>query len=527
MQEAYFSLQQYIRDVWRYRWYAMVVAWLIVITGWTIVAYTPNRHTATARLYVDASNPLKPVLHGQYVEQESADYVNSMFRQMSSRDNLSRIVDAVGFDSWPRIAGNRDDLLDELKNDIDLHSERVNNADYIYTISYRSIDREIAQQVVQAFITFFSENILNATSQDSDLTQRFLDQRIQEYEQKLTATELSLQEFKRKNIDALPGQEGGYFERLHISQQTMEEIELEIRELRKKRDELNRQLAETPKAQRLVTTDGMMVISPTESRLLAAQTRLDELLLKFTERHPDVIQTRQNIAELEQQRTAELTELASGVAQSSTIPNPMHQELKLAMGEIDGELAALEVRRDEYKRRIERLRKQVDTLPVVEAQLQRLDRDYEVNKERYNSLVARREAAEMTKDIQKSYENILFNVIDPPTTSLWSAWRRRLLANTAILFLGIGGGLGFAFLLSQIRPVIHSPGALEELTGLPVVATISRAWTPKQLLRRRLELTTFASTGVLLVGAYGVALFLQFRNTELMASLLQTLGGDG
>jgi hypothetical protein len=40
-------------------------------------------------------------------------------------------------------------------------------------------------------------------------------------------------------------------------------------------------------------------------------------------------------------------------------------------------------------------------------------------------------------------------------------------------------------------------------------------------------LTTFASTGVLLVGAYGVALFLQFRNTELMASLLQTLGGDG
>jgi polysaccharide chain length determinant protein (PEP-CTERM system associated) len=527
MQELLQKLMTATRDVWRYRWYAVATAWVIALAGWTVVSYLPDKHTATAQVYVDTATMLEPLLEGLVVEQDKRVYLRAMMSQLFSRANLEEVARLAGLDRQAQTPMELEIMLDKLKQNIQWEGRRADHKDQfesLFSFSYENVDPKIAKQVIEALLTTLTENITGANKQDSDAAKAFVEQQIVEYEAKLTAAENRLREFKRQNIDVLPEQGRNYFSRLNAAQAEIQEVELQVREAEQRRNELQRQLTETSSAQRAVTADGKLILTPVESRLTEQQTRLDNLLLRFTEKHPDVIETRRTIAELEKQRQAELQGSLNGVDNGSMTVNPVFQQLKLSLGEVESELAGLRVRMAAYQQRVQDLQRQVEILPAIEAELQRLDRDYEVNRQQYTALLSRREAAEMATDVDQTKINFKFSVIDPPRVSLYPANLKRLLLTTAVLGAGLVGGIGFALLLSLIQPVVHTRSALEELTGLPVVATISRVWTPQRLLRRRLEVTTLASTGILLMGAYGAVLFMQLRHTELMANLLRTLG---
>jgi polysaccharide chain length determinant protein (PEP-CTERM system associated) len=397
----------------------------------------------------------------------------------------------------------------------------------LYTISYSDGDPELAKQVVQALITTFKDKIVGKTRQDAEMTKQFLEQQIKEYEERLTVAENRVREFKRQHIDVLPEQEKDYFARLQSARLATEDIELQIREAESQRNELQQQLAGTAAGQRAVSTQGTPVLTPAESRLLKLQARLDELLLNYTEEHPDVVAIRRSIAGLEKQREVELKELSSGTTSSAAVANPEYQQLKLKLREVERELASLRTRQEEYRRRSQALQQQRETLLVVEAELQRLNRDYEINKERFNILVERRESMKMSVDIQHTDEEVNFEIVEIPRVSMWKAWRQRIVRIPGVLAAGVVGGLMLAIVLSKIRPVVYSRHTLGELTGLPVFSTISEVWTSSMRRRERLELASFALVSLMMIVAYGAVLFLQFSNIGLNRVLQAALGGGG
>ncbi len=57
---------------------------------------------------------------------------------------------------------------------------------------------------------------------------------------------------------------------------------------------------------------------------------------------------------------------------------------------------------------------------------------------------------------------------------------------------GLGGGIGLAILLALLRPAVYTKEGFRELTELPVLGVVSRLWTPRERVRRRLEVVTFA-----------------------------------
>jgi polysaccharide chain length determinant protein (PEP-CTERM system associated) len=425
-------------------------------------------------------------------------------------------------------------MLYRLKQNISVVGRKTNpenlnpRASYLdlYTISYSSSNPELASQVVQALITTFKDNIIGKTRQDAEMTKQFLEQQIKEYEKKLTVAESRLREFKRQNIDVLPDKEQDYFTRLQSTRLVTEDIELQIREAESQRNQLQQQLAGMSAGQRAVSSQGTPVLTPAESRLLILRARLDELLLNYTEEHPDVATTRRIIAELEKQREAELKELLSGTTSSAGVANTEYQQAKLQLREFERQLAALRTRKEEYHHRVQALQQQRETLPIVEAELQRLNRDYEINKERYNALVERRESMKMSEDIQQTDEEVKFKIVEIPHVTMWRTWRSQIILITEVLVAGLGGGLILAFVLSRIRSAVYSRRTLGELTGFPVFGTISQIWTSSMRRRQRLELASFALVSLMMIVAYGVVLFLQFSNIGLDA-ILQALRGGG
>lgn len=517
MQNILEQITIYARGMWRYRWYAMTIAWLIVLAGWLILSRVPNKYTATAQIHADTVTILKPLMKGLIVDEDNAGaQLGLMTQLLLSRPYLERVAINVGLDRPELTPQQFDNVLLQLKENISISGSRTNpRANYLdlYTISCTGTNSEVARKIVQTLIDNFVEDTLKQAKQDTEAAKRFLGGEIKDYENKLTEAENRLGEFKRQHADELPEQGGGYYQRLQATRSAIEDIDLQIREAESQRKELLQQLEGTPAGQRAVSIQGAPVLTPAESRLMALQTQLDQLLLKYTEEYPDVIATKRMIAELEKQKEMEIKELASGTSSSSAaVPNPVHQQLKLKLREVETNLAALKSRRDEYARRIQLLERQRDSMISVETELQRLNRDYEINKDKYQALVARREAMQISENVQQTDESVKFSIVDIPRVQVGATIKKRIILVTGVLGAGLAGGLLVAFAFSQMRPVIFSRRTLSELTGIPVFGTISQARTLSMKRRQRLDLLGLAMAVLLMLVSYGFVLFLQLRN---------------
>ena len=77
MKETLAELLSYLWGVWRFRWLALVAAWLIAIVGWLFVYQMSESYVATARIYVDSNNLLRPLLRGLTVQPDINPLANS------------------------------------------------------------------------------------------------------------------------------------------------------------------------------------------------------------------------------------------------------------------------------------------------------------------------------------------------------------------------------------------------------------------------------------------------------------------
>lgn len=528
MQETIKRILIYGRDMWRYRWYAIAMAWIVVLAGWAFVSKIPNNYTASAQLHVDTITVLKPLLKGLVIEEDNAaQQLGLMTELLVSRPNLEQVARMVQFDRQAQTPQQWEAKLFWLKQNILISGSKTNfRASYLdlYTISYADSNPELAKQVVQALITTFMEKTLGKTRQDSAMAKEFLEQQIREYDEKLMSAENRLREFKRQYIDILPEQQMTYFERLQAAQSAAADITLQINENESKHRELLRQLQQTPANQRPISIQGTPALTPAESRLIKLQARLEELLINYTEAYPEVKETRRMIANLKKQQALELKELSSNdSATSMAVINPEYQQLRIKLRAVEEELAVLRARLDEYQKRIQTLQQQRETIPTVEAELQRLNRDYQINKENYNALVTRREAMKISQDIQKTDEDVKFETVDAPRVLMWQTWRKRIMLITGVLVMGLIAGVLLAFMLTRLRPVVYGRRALHDLTGFPVFGAISQVKTSAMRLNERLDLIGFALTGLVMLAVYGVVLSHQLRSAGL-EGILNALG---
>lgn len=518
MQEILDQFYGYVRGVWRRRWPMIVVAWLVCLVGWPVVLKMPDQYSASARVHVDTRSMLGPLLRGIAAQTNLGQEVSLVTRTLLSRPNLEKVARMTDLDLRAKTPAAMESLLDSLKSRISLRSTGREN---IYTISFTDSDPQLAKKVVQSLLTIFVETSLGSTRKDTDTAQRFLDEQVAEYEARLIEAENRLKEFKRRNVGIMPGEGQNYYSRLQSAMAQQKEAQLQLEEAVNRRDELKDQLEQTQKdldnevlSETLASTD-----TPLDSRIQNLQVRLDELLLKYTEKHPDVVAIQTTIAELEAQKQAELKAMTGKGSDGSYGENPVIQQLKIALGEAEAEVSSLKVRVGEYTKRVKALEEMVDTIPQIEAELKNLNRDYGIVKSSYESLLQRRESARMAEKADATGEGVKFRVIDPPRVPLEPSGPNRPLFMGIVLLAGLGAGLGVAFLMSQLKTTFDDRTMLRNATDLPVLGTISMEWTSAQRVKMRIEVVVFTVLTLMLMLAYGVAVLFQDQGISLVARL--------
>jgi polysaccharide chain length determinant protein (PEP-CTERM system associated) len=513
MNEIVEQLRRAVRDIWLHRWIGLIAAWLIVIVGAIAVYLMPDQYEASARVYVDTQSVLKPLMSGLTVEPNLDQQIAMMSRTLISRPNLEKVVGMSDLNLAAKTNEQTEAQIDYLSRTIELRSTGGLN---LYTIAFRNSNPESARKVVQSLLTIFVESNLGSKRKDSDTARRFIDDQIKAYEQKLAQAENALKEFKLNNMAIMQGGNRDYFSQMSDAGNQLATAKLQLAEAENGRDALKRQMTgDEPMLYSAAASSQSSggVQSEIDGRITALKQNLDQMRLHFTDAYPDIISTKRIIAELEEQKKKEVAELmkASGSGNRPTLSaNPVYQQLQVQAAQSESEVASLKARVTNYQSRFDSLKSQAAAVPKVEAELQQLNRDYDVNRQNYEKLISRRESAQMSSDMDASAGLVEFRVIDPPRVSPRPVAPNRSLLVSMVFLGALAGGIGIAFLMGQIRPTFSDRKTLRDISGLPILGTVTMIWTDGQVRQRRRRLTWFvaASTGLLCVYGAGLVFFL-------------------
>jgi len=506
MQEALSQILSYVWGVWRYRWLALIVAWLIALGGWAFVWQMPESYVATARVYVDTNSVLRPLLRGLAIAPNIDQRISMMSRTLLSRPNLEKLSRMTDLDLTATTETQKAALVERLRSSISLSGSRGNAS--LYEISVRDRDRDVARRVTQALITVFIESSLSEKRADSSGAQSFLDEQIAEYEERLIQAEGRLARFKQQNVEVLPGSGGDYYSRLEGARTNLATARLELEELENRRAELRRQLDGEEPVFLGGGASGGMESSPLDQRIQVLNVRRDELLARYTEQHPQVRQLSGLIEELQTKRQEEMAMMSpsSGSSFGNLNASPVYQGMRAMLAETEARVAELEVRVSEYRRRVEELNGRVVQIPEIEAQLQQLNRDYQVVSRQHQELLQRRESARLGQDVESNASDVTFRVIDPPYVPLVPNEPNKLLLNIGVVVLALGAGVALALLLALLKPLIADARMLANSTGLPLLGTVTLNSKKHERRSENWRLAGFAACALLLLAtAAGVA----------------------
>ena len=500
MEELTTQLFVYLKGVWKYRWIAVTAAWIVAVAGWVIVYKLPDDYQASARIYVDTQNVLKPLMAGMTISPDLQQQVSIMSRTLISRPNVERVVRMVDLDIKAKDLKDQEKLVKGLMDNIKLGAAGRDN---LFTIHYNNQNPKLAKDVVQSLLTIFVEGGLG-DKQDSSSAIRFIDEQIRSYEEKLVVGENNLKAFKQKNIGMMPQQGNDYYAQLSLALEDLNKTKLELREAEHARDAIRRQITGDDPVLMVDQSDSASSIVNVEldSRIDALNKNLDALRLNFTELHPDIISTKRLVAQLEERKKEEAKLLKPGADPGKNY-SPMLQQLNVALAEAEADVASMRARVEEYASRYDRLKSLSNAVPQVEAELAQLNRDYQVNKSNYEKLLERRESAKISGELGSAADLMSFRIIDPPTVSDLPVGpdRTKLFS---IVFLGsLLVGIGIAFVISQIRPTFHSQASLREITGRPILGSIPMIWTDQEKIKRKKRLYAFGLSLLSLLGLYG------------------------
>jgi len=507
MQEIIEQIVDYLKGIWLKRRFIIVSTWLICPLAWVYIAQLDSVYESKARIYADTQSILGPLLKGLTVKTNPEVQIRLMIKTLLSRPNLERITRMTDLDVQANTPAAYESLIDGLKSNI-IISKTGGRNDNIFTISYQDKNPEMAKNVVNAALTVFIENTLGENRSDSNSAQKFLDTQIKDYENRLLANESRLTNFKQKYSGVLPGQYGGYYQKLNLVKEQLKVIELNLRELETQLMSAKAQLDSSPPSSgnsQNNIKNSYSIQTTYDDRISELEATMDSLQLRYTEMHPDVKEIKRRLEHLNNQRSQEIDEYLSATKNDdgnklSTSQNPVIQQLQIQVNQLENQVASTTVRANDYRQQVKELESKIHILPEIEAELTSLNRGYEITKNKYEELLNRRETAQLAQQADETTNPIQFKVIDPPRAPAEPAGPKRILFLVGATIFAFGVGVGLSLLFSQINPVVTSSSQVSKITGIPVFGVVSATENlGLQRWHRRKTLIFIISNTVLLI----------------------------
>jgi len=505
--------RQIISSIWKRRYLALALAWLVSLGGWAAVYSIPNSYESGARLYVDSDAVLTPLLRGLALDDNGNNQLDMLQRTLLSRPNLEKLISKTDLELTIRSPTDLERLTASLADTIRISPQTRN----LFTISYRNTNPKLAYDVVQSILAIFVESKTGSTRSDMENARQFLEQQLSSYEQQLRKAEAKRADFNAKYMDLLPGNGGGAT-RLEGAREHVADLEGQLKDLQVREDILKTQMAATPETVSLSQREARVMDAGRKSadnaKITEAEAQLAMLRLKYTDSFPAVVTQKQIIESLKSQSLAkqDLAPVAAAVAppaangtdpstERATLPNPVYGQLKASMFELNAQKLVLQRRLADASRDRDRLEEIARGVPGLQAEAVNVNRDYDVLRRNYEEMLRRREEMKIASAADSEAEKMKLEVIDPPQIPRIPVAPKRQVLLSMVLLIGLGAGLALPVLLMQFDSSFHSIEDLRRLE-LPVIGSVSLIANAVSWRTRATQIAVIVVGLILLGGVY-------------------------
>jgi polysaccharide biosynthesis transport protein len=482
----------------RRRWQFLLpffCAWALV---WGASWLIPSTYQSGTLILVEQpSVPEKYVVSN--IDTDIQHQLDSITQQILSRTRLLRIIDSLGLYTEERKHKSDDELVAKMSKDIDIELSHGDDRKLsAFNIYYANRNPKMAQAATAELANLFITENLEQRQERSENTTKFLEDQLDQARKNLEAQEAKLRTFKDQHLGELPTQTQSNLQILTGLQNQVQSNEDALDRAKQQNTYLesliNQYRATSAGSKSSVEAGGPVGLADIDKQLDQLKAQLADLTSHYTDKHPDVRKTREQIARMETMRARMVAEMNNPA--TPTNPEPATAKTldpKTApMLELESQLKAnrLEIAnreaeiRDEQSK-ISQYQGRLNMAPVMEQQFADITRDYDQSKTDYEALLAKKNQSEMSTDLEKTQQAERFRMLDPPNLPTRPYKPNRLLLCGAGLAFGLVLGVIFAFGQEKLSGKIYSEREIKKVVPFEVIAEIPPIESPAEQASRR------------------------------------------
>jgi succinoglycan biosynthesis transport protein ExoP len=531
---------------------------ILVIVTIGLAVGLPSFYRSRAVILIEAQEMPQDLVRSlvtSYADQR----IQVISQRVLTNSNLSRIIDKYDLYASERKRDPLELVLEQMRQDIvitpisadvtDPKAGRTTPTTIAFELAYESKSPQLAQRVASEIASLFLSENLRQRNETTEQTVAFFKAESEKLREEVGAVEQRLASFKQENIDQLPETNNLNLELLNRADTDIRSLDTQMRSLEQQQVFLETELAKQKPSIAMYSQTGERVLGASDKakmlqvelpsltakygpahpdvvakkkeiaalqsagqsqsqsgdlpqRLEETKVQLSQMRERYSEDHPDVKRLSREVSELERRVTDERTQSPTAVAEA--VPdNPAYIELQARSRGITNDLQGLRAQKEMYKAKMAEVQLHIAKAPEVERQYRGLTRDLETAQAKYQEIMAKRQEAEVSSNLESEQKGERFTLIEPPVTPEEPARPNRW----AILLLGgllsVAGGVGLGVLLENLDGRIYGRLGVVRVLGVPplaIVPTLVTEGTVKKSRNRR-YLVAFAVFTTMIVAA--------------------------
>ena len=477
--QSQLQLEDYIEIIIRRKWF-VIIPFIISIIGVIVALITMAPIYQSTTLILVEPQKVPEAYVKATVTEEVQERLNTISQQVMSRTRLESVIKEFDLYHGKKDKMSSEEIVELMRKNIELSVKGDSKKSGSFTISFSDNNPETARNVTNRIASLFIEENLKVREQQAEGTTGFLENQLESLKTVLEGHENQIKTFKQRYMGELPSQ-------LETNLRTLDRFQLEmqttndlLRSAEERKITLEKQLADL-KSSIAAGTIVDNTTTPIRLRLNELQKELSHLLATYTEKHPDIIRLKNEIAEVEKGLKENAPYEKSSESSAGTVikthtsnENTLYVSLVKQITDVNADIKGLREKQKEIAKNMSILQNRVERMPTTEQKMAGLMRDYENTRANYQSLLNKKLDAQLAESLEKRQKGEQFRILDPANLPVKPFKPDRLKVVFVGLAAGLGGGFGFVFLLEYTDASFRKAEDVYSAVGLPVLASVPR-----------------------------------------------------
>ena len=454
------SLRVIYQALFRFKWRAIgffVITVALAVVG---IITSPRAYESYAKLLLRIGRESVSVdptatASGQVIGFESSREIeiNSVLEMITSRQIAEKVVDRLHQGKPFASAMERDIAIRDLRDRVSAWSPKQTS---VIVLGAEGPTPEAAQEITQAIVDVYREEHMRVHRTSGSY--KFFQEQSQMLRQQLEEATEQLRDAKNRfGFVDLAARRESLQKQVGELETTMRNLDSEITGTAAQASAVRASLDGLPSNLVATLAGGNEAVVKLREQFFALQTREQELLAKFTERHPEVIAIRQQVRELREIFDNE--KIDRGVAQSTVVLKE------------ESLLSALQARRAKVAEQQQQLQAELQSLNQQESEVNQLQREVDLLAANYKTYAHSFEQSRVDQAL--SLEGITnVSVVQPASFEPKATRPRKGLTLAIAMFIGLCGGVTIALLSEQLDQTLRTSDDVERHLRLPILTSI-------------------------------------------------------